>query len=131
VTWWQNKSDTVAGQGIGFTPATNPVSGTSNSRLFNAPGLADLSGEQFPDQGERRPTGRPMAGRSADIGTRARASPATLAENNRFWGLKAAHRTRKSVTPMKLVSPDQLQRLPAQRALSDWSGAPYRGPAAE
>src|SRR3546814_9519808 len=25
VTWWQTKSDTVAGQDIGFTPATDPV----------------------------------------------------------------------------------------------------------
>lgn len=41
VTWWRNKSDTVAGQGIGFTPATNPATGTSNSRFFNAPGLAN------------------------------------------------------------------------------------------
>ncbi len=37
--WWRNRSDTVVGQGIGFTPATNPVSGTSSSRFFNAAGL--------------------------------------------------------------------------------------------
>src|SRR3546814_14078983 len=35
VTWWRHKSDTVAGQGIGFTLATNPATGTSNSRVFN------------------------------------------------------------------------------------------------
>lgn len=39
VVWWRNKSDTVAGQGIGFTPATDPMTGTSQSRFFNAPGL--------------------------------------------------------------------------------------------
>src|SRR3546814_19156450 len=48
VTWWRNKSDTVAGQGIGFTPATNPATGTSNSRFFNTPGLADYIANNFP-----------------------------------------------------------------------------------
>src|SRR3546814_5725157 len=47
VTWWRNKSDTVAGQGIGFTPATNPATGTSNSRFFNTPGLADYIANNF------------------------------------------------------------------------------------
>src|SRR3546814_10234112 len=46
VTWWQNKSDTVAGQGIGFTPATDPVTGTSASHLFNVPGIADYRSEE-------------------------------------------------------------------------------------
>src|SRR3546814_8492763 len=67
VTWWQNKSDTVAGQGIGFTPATNPVTGTSNSRFFNAPGLADHLAANFPTRASQADWA-PEAGRSDDVG---------------------------------------------------------------
>src|SRR3546814_14896510 len=87
VTWWQNKSDTVAGQGIGFTPATNPVTGTSNSRFFNAPGLADHLAANFPTRASQADWA-PEAGRSADAG-RGAGLPGDLAEKNRCWGLRA------------------------------------------
>ena len=40
-TWWRNESDTVAGQGIGFTPATA-------SSPFNAPGLVNYLASNQP-----------------------------------------------------------------------------------
>src|SRR3546814_13006816 len=83
---WQNKSDTVAGQGIGFTPATDPVTGTSASHLFNVPGIADYIADNFPT-GASQADWAPEAGRSADIG-RGAGLPGDLAEDNRFWGLK-------------------------------------------
>ena len=121
VTWWQNKSDTVAGQGIGFTPATNPVSGTSNSRLFNAPGLATYLANNFPTKASQADWA-PEAGRSANIG-RGEGLPGDLAENNRFWGLKARIDQEIGDTAkfVSLTSYNDFQR----KALSDWSGAPF------
>lgn len=81
--WWRNRSDTVAGQGIGFTPATDPVSGTSLSRLFNAPGLANYIAGNFPTKASQADWAGEAA-RSADIGT-GLGMKGPLAENNRFW----------------------------------------------
>ena len=121
VFWWQNKSDTVAGQGIGFTPATNPVTGTSNSRLFNAPGLANYLAANFPTKATQADWA-PEAARSADIGT-GLGLKGPLAENNRFWGLKL--RIDQDLGPdMKLVSLTSYNDF-KRDALSDWSGAPY------
>ncbi len=121
VFWWQNKSDTVAGQGIGFTPATNPVTGTSNSRLFNAPGLANYLAANFPTKATQADWA-PEAARSADIGT-GLGLKGPLAENNRFWGLKL--RIDQDLCPdMKLVSLTSYNDF-KRDALSDWSGAPY------
>ena len=121
VTWWQNKSDTVAGQGIGFTPATDPVTGTSNSRFFNAPGLADYLAANFPTKASQADWA-PEAGRSADVG-RGAGLPGDLAENNRFWGLKARldQDIADGVKFVSLTSYNDFRR----KALSDWSGAPY------
>lgn len=121
VTWWRNKSDTVAGQGIGFTPATNPVTGTSNSRFFNAAGLATYLAANFPTKATQADWA-PYAQRSADIGTGLGLS-GPLAEDNRFWGLKL--RWDQDISDgMKLVSLTSYNDF-KRNALSDWSGAPF------
>lgn len=121
VTWWQNKSDTVVGQGIGFTPATNPVTGTSNSRFFNAPGLATYLANNFPTKASQADWA-PYAQRSADIGT-GLGLDGPLAEDNRFLGLKLRWDQDLGDT-MKLVSLTSYNDF-RRNALSDWSGAPF------
>lgn len=121
VTWWRNRSDTVAGQGIGFTPATNPVTGTSNSRFFNAPGLADYISHNAPTKASQADWA-PETGRSADIGT-GLGLDGPLAEDNRFWGLKLRW-DQQLGDAMKLVSLTSYNDF-KRDALSDWSGAPF------
>ncbi|HWW55622.1 MAG TPA: TonB-dependent receptor [Sphingopyxis sp.] len=121
VTWWQNKSDTVVGQGIGFTPATDPATGTSNSRFFNAPGLAAYLASNFPTKATQADWA-PYAQRSTDIGT-GLGLDGPLAEDNRFWGLKLRWDQDVGDT-MKFVSLTSYNDF-KRNALSDWSGAPY------
>lgn len=121
VTWWRNKSDTVVGQGIGFTPATNPATGTSNSRFFNAPGLANYLANNFPTKATQADWA-PYAQRSADIGT-GLGLDGPLAEDNRFWGLKLRWDQDLGDT-MKLVALTSYNDF-KRNALSDWSGAPF------
>ena len=121
VFWWQNKSDTVAGQGIGFTPATDPVTGTSTSSLFNAPGLATYLAANFPTRASQADWAAEPA-RSADIGT-GLGLKGPLAENNRFWGLKL-RLDQELGADMKLVSLTSYNDF-KRDALSDWSGAPF------
>jgi len=121
VVWWQNKSDTVVGQGIGFTPATNPTTGTSNSRFFNAPGLAAYIANNAPTKATQADWA-PFAQRSADIGT-GLGLDGPLAEDNRFWGLKLRWDQDLGDT-MKLVSLTSYNDF-KRNALSDWSGAPF------
>jgi len=121
VLWWRNKSDTVAGQGIGFTPATDPVTGTSTSRLFNAPGLATYLANNQPTSAKQADWA-PAAGRSTDIGTGLGLS-GPLRENNEFWGLKLRLDQDLSDS-VKLVSLTSYNHF-TRDALSDWSGAPY------
>ncbi|WP_374525873.1 TonB-dependent receptor [Sphingopyxis sp.] len=121
VTWWQNKSDTVVGQGIGFTPATDPVTGTSNSRFFNARGLATYLANNFPTKASQADWA-PYAQRAADIGT-GLGLDGPLAEDNRFLGLKLRWDQDLGDT-MKLVSLTSYNDF-RRNALSDWSGAPF------
>ena len=121
VTWWRNKSDTVAGQGIGFTPATDPVTGTSNSRFFNAAGLANYIAGNAPTRATQADWA-PEAARSADIGT-GLGLDGPLREDNRFWGLKLRWDQDLGDTA-KLVSLTSYNDF-KRNALSDWSGAPY------
>lgn len=121
VTWWRNRSDTVAGQGIGFTPATDPVTGTSSSRFFNAPGLAAYIAGNVPTRASQADWA-PLAVRSADVGT-GLGLDGPLAEDNRFWGLKL--RWDQDIgDAMKFVSLTSYNDF-KRDALSDWSGAPF------
>ncbi len=121
VLWWRNKSDTVVGQGVGFTPATNPVTGTSNSRFFNAPGLATYLAGNFPTKASQADWA-PLSTRGVDVGT-GLGLDGPLAENNRFWGLKLRldQELGDDLTFVSLTSYNDFRR----DALSDWSGAPY------
>lgn len=119
--WWRNRSDTVAGQGVGFTPATNPVGGTSNSRFFNAPGLANYIANNRPTSATQADWA-PTAGRSADVGT-GLGLDGPLRENNRFWGLKLRWDQYLGETTkfVSLTSYNDFRR----DALFDWSGSPF------
>ncbi|WP_129646865.1 TonB-dependent receptor [Peristeroidobacter agariperforans] len=113
-TYWRNESDTVAGQGIGFTPAT------ANSP-FNAPGLVNFIRSNPPNDA----TGAdwaPESLRSTDIGIGAGLT-GPLRENNPFTGLKLRidQDLSDSVKLVSLSSYNEFER----DALFDWSGAPY------
>ena len=114
VNWWQNKSDTVAGQGVGFTPATT-------GSPFNAPGLPAYIAANQPTKGTQADWA-PESTRGADVGTGlGLAGP--LREDNRFWGLKLRI-DQKLTDDIKLVSLTSYNDF-KRNALSDWSGAPY------
>lgn len=114
VSYWKNQSDTVAAQGIGFTPAT------ANSP-FLAPGLADYIAANPPTKATQADWA-PESVRGVDIGIGpGHAGP--LREDNTFLGvkLKVAYDLSDSVRLVSLTGYNDLKR----RALFDWSGAPY------
>ncbi|HET6537687.1 MAG TPA: TonB-dependent receptor [Sphingopyxis sp.] len=122
VTWWQNKSDTIASQGIGFTPTTDPdPKAPGANSAGNIPGLADYLAKNKPTRASQADWARRDA-RSADIGVGVGA-PGDLAENNRFWGLKLRmdQEVTDTVKFVSLTSYNDFKR----EGLSDWSGAPY------
>jgi iron complex outermembrane receptor protein len=118
-TYWVNKSDTVSGQGIGFTPATTPGSG--RNAPFNAPGLADYISANLPTKGSQADWA-PFGQRSADIGRGAGISE-PLREDNWFLGLKGRVEIDFSDT-VRLISLTGYNEFDRD-ATFDWSGAPY------
>jgi outer membrane receptor protein involved in Fe transport len=114
VSLWKNQSDTVAAQGIGFTPATA-------ASPFNAPGLVNYIAANPPTRASQADWA-PRAARSADIGIGA-GLPGPLREDDDFSALKLriAYDLGDDVRLVSLSSFNDLKR----RALSDWSGAPY------
>lgn len=114
VSLWRNKSDTVAAQGIGFTPATA-------ASPFNAPGLVDYIAANRPTSATQADWA-PAAARSADIGIGAGLS-GPLREDNEFSALKLRVSYELS-DDLRLVSLSSFNDL-KRRALSDWSGAPF------
>ena len=114
VTAWKNKSDTVAAQGIGFTPATA-------ASPFNAPGLVSYIATYMPTdatQADWAPYGR----RATDVGTGLGIGD-PLRENNEFKAVKLriAYDLGEH---MRLVSLSNYNSL-TRDATFDWSGAPY------
>ena len=113
LTAWRNKSDTVAAQGIGFTPATT-------GSPFNAPGLAAYIAANLPTKASQADWA-PLSVRGANIGTGLGiADP--LRENNDF------HAGKVKVSwdlggDMRLVSLTSYNDL-SRDATFDWSGAP-------
>lgn len=118
-TYWVNKSDTVAGQAIGFTPATTPGTGGASSN-FNAPGAAAYIAANRPTSGSQADWA-PYARRSADIG-RGAGLKDPLAENNYFLGLKGRIQLdlADNVRAVSLTGYNEYKR----RATFDWSGIP-------
>ncbi|BCW88428.1 Vitamin B12 transporter BtuB [Alphaproteobacteria bacterium SO-S41] len=125
---WINKSDSLAGQAIGFTPATNPANGGATS-LFNAPGIpAFIAGHNPGADGlgdanwnNRTADWAPYAVRATDIGT-GLGLPGPLREDNRFWAASLTTRYDISDT-LRFVALTGYQDL-TRDALFDWSGAP-------
>jgi iron complex outermembrane recepter protein len=111
---WRNKSDTVAAQGVGFTPATA-------SSPFNAPGLVSYIGGNKPTKASQADWA-PLATRGADISVGLGISN-PLRENDQFHAgkLKVAWNLSDKVTLVSLASLNRLSR----KAVFDWSGAPY------
>lgn len=113
-TWWKNESDTVAGQGIGFTPATA-------SSPFNAPGLVNYIATNVPNDA-RDADWAPQSVRGVDIG-RGLGLPGRLAEDNPFtaFKLRLDQDVGERMKVVSLTSYNEFER----NALTDWSGAPY------
>jgi iron complex outermembrane recepter protein len=113
-TWWRNESDTVAGQGIGFTPATA-------ASPFNAPGLVNYVAGNQPHEATNADWA-PEAVRGANIGT-GLGFQGPLREDNPFTGLKLRldQDLSENVRLVSLTSYNDFER----DALADWSGVPY------
>src|SRR5262249_51844194 len=113
-TYWRNESDTVAGQGIGFTPATA-------ASPFNAPGLVSYIAANVSHDASDGDWAAESA-RSADIGT-GLGFKGPLKENNPFTGVKLRldQRLAEGVKLVSLSSYNHFER----DGLSDWSGVPY------
>jgi outer membrane receptor protein involved in Fe transport len=118
-TYWVNKSDTVVGQAIGFTPATTPGGGGAASN-FNAPGAAAYIAANRPTSGSQADWA-PYARRSSDIG-RGAGLKDPLAEDNYFLGLKARVQLdlAENVRAVSLTGYNEYDR----KATFDWSGIP-------
>ena len=118
-TYWVNKSDTIAGQGIGFTPATTP--GIGSSGFFNTPGVASYIAANFPTDG-RQADWVSRAQRAQDIG-RGAGIGGPLREDNWFVGLKGRVQLDLSdhARVISLTGYNEFKR----RAVFDWSGVPY------
>lgn len=118
-TYWVNKSDTVVGQGIGFTPATTPGSGGAASN-FNAPGAAAYMAANRPTSGSQAEWA-PYARRSSNIG-RGEGITDPLAEDNYFLGLKGRIQLNvsDSIRVVSLTGYNEFDR----QATFDWSGIP-------
>lgn len=116
---WKNESDTIAAQGIGFTPNTNPQTGGFGP--FNTPGLAAYIAANGPNSGSDADWGL-ASQRGVDIGIGA-GLPGDLVEDTSFWAasLEAAYEFSDDLRLVSLTGYQDLDR----NALSDWSGSPY------
>ncbi|HYE47541.1 MAG TPA: TonB-dependent receptor [Caulobacter sp.] len=111
---WANKSETLAAQAIGFTPATA-------ASPFNAPGLVAFVGSK-PFNDASQADWAPDARRRTDVGT-GLGIDKPLEEDSRFQGykLRAAFELPGDLRLISLTSYADMQR----NGVNDWSGAPY------
>nr|WP_295107910.1 TonB-dependent receptor [uncultured Caulobacter sp.] len=111
---WLNKSDTVAAQGIGFTPATA-------ASPFNAPGIVSYIAANKPTKAGQADWA-PLSTRGADIGVGLGIKD-PLREDDQFHAgkLKISWDVADKVRLVSLTSFNRLER----KAVFDWSGAPY------
>jgi iron complex outermembrane receptor protein len=116
---WVNESDTIAAQGIGFTPNTNP--GTGSFGPFNTPGLPAYIAANAPTSGSDADWGLANQ-RGVDIGIGA-GLPGDLKEDTTFWAasLEATYEISDTLRLVSLTGYQDLDR----NALSDWSGSPF------
>jgi len=113
---WENRSDTIVGQGVGFTPATNPL-----VNPFNTPGLpAYIAGNAPTDSTQA--DWAPASVRGAMLGA-VPGLPGDLAEDNFFYAgaLNLSYDITNTIRIVSLTGYNHLTR----DALFDWSGAPF------
>lgn len=113
---WENRSDTIVGQGVGFTPATNPL-----VNPFNTPGLAAYIAGNFPTDSSQADWA-PASVRGANNGIGA-GLPGDLAEDNFFYAgaLRLSYDVNNNLRIVSLTGYNHLER----DALFDWSGSPF------
>ncbi len=122
LSYWANKSDTLAAQAIGFTPGTTPQAvNPLGAGFWNAPGLADFVANNAPTKAEH-----------ADWATDARRTSTVggfpgidkpLEEDSTFLGFKlnASWDITDDLTLVSLTSLNKIER----KGVMDWAGAPY------
>lgn len=129
LSFWENRSDTIVGQGIGFTPATNPTLNPL-AAFFNAgglynpaapPGLVSYIASNFPTDSTQADWA-PESVRGADLGVGAGLA-GDLAEDNTFHAaaLRLSYDLTNDLRIVSLTGYNHLER----DALFDWSGSPY------
>jgi outer membrane receptor protein involved in Fe transport len=125
---WTNKSDTIAGQGIGLTPNTDPTfivpgtSGPSSASGFNQPGLVSYLANNFPTSAEQADWA-PYALRAASVaGVPGIQGPHE--EDSTFDAIRVGVNYTFD-NDMRLVSLTGYNKL-TRDAVLDWSGVPYQ-----
>lgn len=125
---WVNKSDTIAGQGIGLTPNTDPTfivpgtNGPSTASGFNQPGLVNFLANNFPTNAKQADWA-PISDRSLTIGA-GKGIDGPLEEDSKFDAFKLGFDYLFD-NDVKFVSLTGYNKLDRQAVL-DWSGAPYQ-----
>ena len=111
---WRNRSDTVAAQAIGFTPATA-------ASPFNAPGLVAYVASHQPTKASQADWA-PLSTRGTDVGTGLGVGgPAREDDDFDALKLRVGWDLADKVRLVSLTSYNALTR----DAVFDWSGAPY------
>ena len=120
-SFWINKSDTLAAQAVGFTPNTDPASGSLFS-LFNTPGLADYVNSHADTWTSDTADWQPLDARAQNIG-RGTGIDRPNAENSNFYGFRGMLQFdfAPDISFISLTGYNHVKR----DATYDWSGAPY------
>ena len=123
ISWngWTNESDTIGGQAIGLTPATNPFSPFAGGAAgANAPGVVDYVLNNNPTSAEQAEWAPTSARASTQFGITGFDGP--LKEDSSFnaYKLGVDWRFDNGMQLSSLTGYNDLQR----EALLDWSGAP-------
>ncbi len=125
---WFNKSDTIAGQGIGLTPNTDPffivpgTSGPATASGFLQPGLLAYLQNNFPTSAEQADWAI-YSSRAADIGSGA-GIDGPHEEDSSFSAIRLGMNYALD-NDMRLVSLTGYNKL-EREAVLDWSGVPFQ-----
>ncbi len=121
VNWWLNKSDSLAGQAVSFTPNTDPANGTLFSN-FNAPGLPAFVAANRSNWQNGRADWEPRDRRAQNIGI-GTGIDEDLKEDSHFLGLRALAEL-DITSDIRFISLTGYNKV-KRDATFDWSGAPY------
>ncbi|HMO75726.1 MAG TPA: TonB-dependent receptor [Sphingopyxis sp.] len=119
--FWINKSDSLAGQAVGFTPNTDPANGTLFS-LFNAAGLPAFVAANGGNWDSNSADWAPLPVRGPNIG-RGTGIDGPLREDSDFLGLRGLIQF-DLTGDLSFISLTGYNRV-KRDARYDWSGAPY------